>query len=151
MPNKYEYYLLDYLLNNLRIQGVYICNQILFTSTIFFFLCVCVSMQPIADARLQDIFDKIRIAVYKNRVRTIEFFKDYDKLRSGYVTENQFMCGLSLAVGKEAQLLRPEIQKVAEFYKRGDGCVNYREFCDMMENGEQSNLMIILQFFFGMI
>ena len=35
------------------------------------------------------IFEKIRIAVYKNGVRTTEFFRDHDKLRSGIITENQ--------------------------------------------------------------
>jgi len=56
-------------------------------------------------------------------------------LRSGIITENQFVCGLALAVGKEAQLSRPEIQKVVEYYRQPDGRVQYKEFCDMMENG----------------
>ena len=94
------------------------------------------SQQPGADETLQAIFDKMRVAVFKNRVRTIEFFKDYDKLRSGIITENQFVCGLSLAIGKEAQLSRAEIQKVVEYYRQPDDRVRYKEFCDMMENGE---------------
>ena len=46
------------------------------------------------------------------------------------------MCGLALAVGKEAQLSRPEIQKVLEYYRQPDGRMKYKEFCDIMENGE---------------
>ena len=38
---------------------------------------------------LQDIFEKIREAIHKNGIRTTEFFKDHDKLRSGEITENQ--------------------------------------------------------------
>ncbi|XP_070544504.1 uncharacterized protein [Ptychodera flava] len=83
---------------------------------------------------LEDVFDKIRVAVYKNGIRTTEFFRDHDKLRSYIITENQFICGLSLAVGKEAQLSRSDIQKVVDFYKTPDGRVRYKEFCDMMEN-----------------
>ncbi|XP_013383058.1 uncharacterized protein LOC106153608 [Lingula anatina] len=90
--------------------------------------------EPEADPTLQQSFDKIRVAVFKNGVRTPEFFRDHDKLRSGIITENQFVCGLSLAIGKEAQLSRNEIQKIAEFYKTPDGRVRYKEFCDMMEN-----------------
>ncbi|KAK3583614.1 hypothetical protein CHS0354_039437 [Potamilus streckersoni] len=86
------------------------------------------------DPALNQIFDKIRVAVFKNGVRTTEFFKDHDKLRSGIITENQFVCGLALAVGKEAQLSRAEIQKVVEYYRQPDGRVKYKEFCDMMEN-----------------
>lgn len=92
------------------------------------------SKEPGADHTVQQVFDRIRVAVYKNRVRTTEFFKDYDKLRTGIITENQFVCGLSLAIGKEAQLTRPDIQKIVEFYKLDDGRVQYKEFCDMMEN-----------------
>ena len=38
---------------------------------------------------INDVFNKIRIAVHKNGIRTTEFFKDHDKLRSGIITENQ--------------------------------------------------------------
>ncbi len=78
----------------------------------------------------------MQIAAYKNRVRTTEFFKDYDKHRSGVITENQFVCGLSLAIGKEAHLSHPEIQKIVDYYRIPDGRVRYKEFCDMMENGK---------------
>ncbi|CAD5122359.1 DgyrCDS10796 [Dimorphilus gyrociliatus] len=86
------------------------------------------------DKSLQEIFDRIRIAVHKHRVRTPEFFKDYDPLRSGVITEQQFICGLSLAIGSEAQLSRGDMQKVVEFYKRCDGRVGYKEFVDVLEN-----------------
>ena len=93
-----------------------------------------VSLQPTSDPTLNQIFDRIRVSVFKNGIRTKEFFKDHDKLRCGIITENQFVCGMALAVGKEAQLSRPEIQKIVEYYRRPDGRVHYKEFCDMMEN-----------------
>lgn len=56
--------------------------------------CACfdynVSLQEASrGSDLGAIFEKIRIAVYKNGVRTTEFFRDHDKLRSGIITENQ--------------------------------------------------------------
>ncbi|GFR65921.1 hypothetical protein ElyMa_001958300 [Elysia marginata] len=93
-----------------------------------------VSLFPTKDPTLSEILDKVRVSVYKNGIRTIEFFKDHDKLRSGVITENQFVCGLALACGKEAQLSRPEIQKVVEYYRLPDGRIQYKEFCDSMEN-----------------
>lgn len=75
------------------------------------------------------------MAVFKFGIRTPEFFRDHDKLRSGIITENQFVCGLSLAVGKEAQLSRAEIQKIVEYYRDSEGRVKYKEFTDLMENG----------------
>ena len=98
-------------------------------------------MQETGDTALNEIFEKIRVAVFKNGIRTTEFFRDHDKLRSGIVTESQFKCGLSLAVGKEAQLSRAEIQKVVEYYRVSDDRVQYREFCNMMENGENSHTL----------
>ena len=53
------------------------------------------------------------------------------------------MCGLALAVGKEAQLSRAEIQKVVEYYRQPDGRIKYKEFCDIMENGKYSGFSII--------
>lgn len=87
-----------------------------------------------SDVSLGAIFEKIRTAVYKNGVRTTEFFRDHDKLRSGVITENQFVCGLSLCCGTIANLSRDEIQQVVAFYRTEDGRVRYKEFCDMMEN-----------------
>ncbi|KAK7002739.1 hypothetical protein BgiMline_004147 [Biomphalaria glabrata] len=93
-----------------------------------------VALFPREDPTLAEILDKIRIAVFKNGIRTIEFFKDHDKLRSGVITDNQFVCGLALACGKEAQLSRGEIQKLVENYRLPDGRVQYKQFCDAMEN-----------------
>jgi Ca2+-binding EF-hand superfamily protein len=83
---------------------------------------------------LNEIFQRIRDAVYKNGIRTTEFFRDHDKLRSGVITENQFICGLSLCCGRTAHLSRDDIQTVVNHYRNTDGRVRYKEFCDMMEN-----------------
>ena len=93
------------------------------------------AVQPDVDLTLQQIFDKVRVAIYKNRVRSLEFFKDYDRLRSGIITEHQFNSALVLAIGKEAQLSPPEVQKIIEDYRTPDGRVQYKEFCDMLEHG----------------
>ena len=39
-------------------------------------------------ASLDEIFQRIKDAIYKNGIRTTEFFRDHDKLRSGVITEN---------------------------------------------------------------
>ncbi len=46
-------------------------------------------MQEPRTASLEEIFQKIGTVVYKNGLRTTEFFRDHDKLRSGIITENQ--------------------------------------------------------------
>ncbi|XP_071953709.1 uncharacterized protein [Antedon mediterranea] len=90
--------------------------------------------EEMQDGTTQQIFNKIQVAVHKNGVRTTEFFKDHDKLRSGVITENQFTCGLMLCIGKEAHLTKGEVQHLVNFYKTDDGRVRYKDFCDLMEN-----------------
>lgn len=55
----------------------------------------------------------------------------------------QFVCGLSLCCGSQANLSRNEIQKVVDHYKTDDGRVCYQDFCDMMENGKDTNCNLI--------
>ena len=41
------------------------------------------------QSSLQQILSKIGNMVFKNGIRTTEFFKDHDKLNSGVITHNQ--------------------------------------------------------------
>jgi len=72
--------------------------------------------------------------VYRAGIRSTEFFKDYDRLRCGRITERQFLSALKLAVGKEAHLVPEDGERIVGFYRCPDGSVDYREFCDMLEN-----------------
>lgn len=42
-----------------------------------------------SQSSLQQILSKIGNVVFKNGIRTTEFFKDHDKLNSGVITQNQ--------------------------------------------------------------
>jgi hypothetical protein len=46
---------------------------------------------------LEDILSKIRKKVKESSIRLKEFFRDFDKLRSGKITQNQFRGGLNMA------------------------------------------------------
>ena len=50
------------------------------------------------------------------------------------MTERQFLSALTLAVGKQAHISGDEAERVVGFYRCPDGRVDYREFCDMLEN-----------------
>ena len=50
----------------------------------------------------------IRVVVYKNGIRTTEFFRDHDKLRSGIITENQVggcHCALAQCMSSRTRVL----------------------------------------------
>ena len=63
------------------------------------------------------------------------FFVDHDKFHCGIITENQFICGLSLCISQKAHLTREEINSAIKYFSTSDGRVKYKEFCDIMENG----------------
>ena len=94
--------------------------------------------QKIDNASIQSIFDRVHVAIFKNRIRSTEFFRDHDKLRSGIITRNQFIRGLTLAqdgVQLGASLLTDdEIKQVADYYTDSNGMVHYKDFCHKMEN-----------------
>ena len=97
---------------------------------------------------VQELLERIRIVVFKFGIRTPEFFKDYDKLRSGFITEAQFIAALTLAVGRQAKLTSAEIQKITEFYRDTSSAqsrVDYRSLCNFMETGVLNNLRMYIE------
>jgi Ca2+-binding EF-hand superfamily protein len=46
---------------------------------------------------VEDILAKLRQTCKEQRIRIAEFFRDFDKLRSGYITEAQFRIGLNMS------------------------------------------------------
>jgi Ca2+-binding EF-hand superfamily protein len=75
-----------------------------------------------------DVEDRIRSIVVMKRIRIEEFFIDFDKLRKGRVTRNQFKSILS---GMNFSLTDDEMEGLADKYKTNDPEVffNYIDFC----------------------
>jgi hypothetical protein len=111
---------------------------------------------------IDTLIRRLQVFFHKGRVRALHFFGDYDKLRSSFITSNQFVCGLSLACAGPSKarscvcssikaqpsmpslcpprhadgdrLSRSEMQQVAEHYSSERG-VNYRQFCADVDSG----------------
>eukprot|EP01065_Artemidia_motanka_P005211 TRINITY_DN12502_c1_g2_i1.p1 TRINITY_DN12502_c1_g2~~TRINITY_DN12502_c1_g2_i1.p1 ORF type:complete len:931 (+),score=363.39 TRINITY_DN12502_c1_g2_i1:69-2861(+) len=84
-----------------------------------------------------DALRKLRLHCLQNRIRVSMFFSDFDRLRSGTVTPDQFMralhmCALSRVLSDE------DVAALREAYRveRGAGkiMVNYAEFCDAIDS-----------------
>ncbi len=84
---------------------------------------------------IQEIVDKISIACFKEGIRIIDFFKDYDRLRSGFITDRQFSTALTDSVKKSAVLSLDDINQLVEYHRQADGKCDYKIFCDTIENG----------------
>ncbi|KAJ3264446.1 hypothetical protein HK104_006466, partial [Borealophlyctis nickersoniae] len=94
--------------------------------------------------RRDAVEDKIRKHIYKDRIRLIEFFRDYDRHNCGLITEAQLRAGLRLA---SLELDEPEIQVLLGMYQDASGRVRYRQFCASIDlvftvNNLESNPLI---------
>lgn len=80
---------------------------------------------------VDDILARIRASCKEKRIRLSEFFRDFDRLRSGDVTVAQFRIGLNMG---GLHFSADEFdQLVREFPGKKTGHVNWRKFDDSIE------------------
>jgi Ca2+-binding EF-hand superfamily protein len=81
---------------------------------------------------VDDVVAKLRQHCKEQRTRISEFFRDFDKLRSGYITEAQFRIGLNMSKivlsGAEFRLLADHFQAPKE-----GAHVKWKEFSDCVD------------------
>ncbi|TPX71064.1 hypothetical protein SpCBS45565_g01341 [Spizellomyces sp. 'palustris'] len=77
-----------------------------------------------------EVEDKIKKRVYKDRIRLIEFFRDYDRHNNGLVSEAQFRAGLCLA---SLRLKEEEMKALLAVYEDSEKQVLYRSFCESID------------------
>jgi hypothetical protein len=80
-----------------------------------------------------DVEHRLQALVVMKRVRIEEFFRDFDKLRKGKVTSNQFKSILSML---NFQLTDAEFEALALKYKTNDpeGLFDYFGFCSTINS-----------------
>ncbi|KAJ8328299.1 hypothetical protein O5D80_003660 [Batrachochytrium dendrobatidis] len=81
--------------------------------------------------RIDLVEEKIKKFVYKNCIRLIEFFRDYDHHNCGLVTKQQFQAGANLA---SLPLNDEEYAVIYAQYQDYTCRVNYRRFCKSIDS-----------------
>lgn len=81
---------------------------------------------------VDDVLARIRAACSQQRIRVAEFFRDFDRLRSGYITTPQFRIGLNMA---KVPISQQEFTALCETYKapKEGSHIKWREFCDHID------------------
>lgn len=79
----------------------------------------------------QLIEEKIQKFVFLNRIRLMEFFRDYDRHNCGNVSQNQFKSGLRLC---QLPINSIETDLIVSKYLTLSYRVNYRNFCTSIDN-----------------
>jgi len=81
---------------------------------------------------VDDVIARIRQLTKQQRIRVSEFFRDFDRLRSGHITAAQFRIGLTMA---KCQISQGEFQLLCTVFKapkEGDH-VCWRDFSDRVD------------------
>ncbi|XP_072384086.1 uncharacterized protein [Diabrotica undecimpunctata] len=78
------------------------------------------------------IMAKIKGKVVRERIRIMEFLKDFDRLNSLVISEDDFKRGLSMC---RLELTDNEIDTLLEVFASPmrKGCVDYKRFCEVVE------------------
>ena len=81
---------------------------------------------------VEDVLARIRSTCKQQRIRVSEFFRDFDKLRSGYITSAQFRIGLNMA---KVAISQPEFNRLEVAYKapKEGSHIKWREFSDHVD------------------
>jgi Ca2+-binding EF-hand superfamily protein len=82
------------------------------------------------NTAIEEIEGKIKQFVYRNRLRLVEFFKDYDKHNCGLITQSQFITGSRLA---RLPVENHDVDVLVRKYIIADGRVNYRHLCNSID------------------
>jgi Ca2+-binding EF-hand superfamily protein len=74
----------------------------------------------------------LRREVKEKRIRVSEFMRDYDKLRHGNITKDQFRLALNMA---KLPLSEPEFQQIIKGFACDNkaGYVRWKDFCDCLD------------------
>jgi hypothetical protein len=81
---------------------------------------------------VEDVLARIRLFCKQQRTRVSEFFRDFDKLRSGHITDAQFRIGLNMA---KIVLSSTEFEQVIKQFKapKEGRHVCWKEFSDSID------------------
>lgn len=80
---------------------------------------------------VEDVLAKLRQVCKEQRIRVSEFFRDFDKLRTGFITHAQFRIGLNMA---KIVLSGNEFNHLCEhFAGNNNNQVKWREFSDCVD------------------
>ncbi len=85
------------------------------------------------DRSLEQVIQKVQAEVVMKRVRIREFFRDFDTLRKGTVTEQQFKRAIHIS---NISVSEREMNIILSHYKvdaLANGLVRYSDFCEEVD------------------
>jgi Ca2+-binding EF-hand superfamily protein len=80
---------------------------------------------------LKVALDRLRTYIYLRDVHPVEWFHDFDRLNVGKITEAQFRRAFDT---NRFPFRTGEFELIADAYRESDGSINYRRFCDTIQN-----------------
>ncbi len=91
------------------------------------------------EPSLDAVENKFRAHALAMRIRMVDLFADFDKLRSGYITASQFRrcIGAAYDKGVVSPLTEEECDVLVESYDvKNNGMIKWRAFVDSIDKGK---------------
>jgi hypothetical protein len=81
---------------------------------------------------IDDVIARIRSKCKQQGIRIAEFFRDFDRLRSGFITAAQFRIGLTMA---KCPISQGEFTHLSEHFKapKEGAHIRWRDFSDQVD------------------
>jgi Ca2+-binding EF-hand superfamily protein len=87
------------------------------------------------EQNADDVEDQLRILLMKHRLRLEENFRDYDPLRSGFITANQFKSALGSIKFPKTRLTNEQLDAlVSKYIQQYDETEHKVKYSDFLEN-----------------
>ena len=80
---------------------------------------------------MAEVINKIKLETAQKRVRSKEFFMDFDQLRKGEVSEDQFKRAIQMM---NLTLTKQDLDSLAGKYRSANGLINYRSFLEEVDS-----------------
>lgn len=81
---------------------------------------------------LNDLLARLRRLIKEKRIRVSEFMRDFDKLRHGNITKDQFRLAMNMAM---LPLSEAEFQQIMQSFacQNKAGYIKWKDFCDALD------------------
>lgn len=85
-----------------------------------------------SNEAINEVLARIQKKVKEERIRISEFLRDFDRLRSGGITNSQFRIGMNMA---KLPLSNSDFVTITEYFKvpEKSGYMQWNAFCDMVD------------------
>lgn len=82
---------------------------------------------------VSDVILEVQREVFPQRIRILDVFRDFDRQKRDEITPSQFLRCMQMLFSRRVRVNPKDAQRVIEHYAVPNGNVNYKKFCEAVE------------------